>query len=87
MDESEPRLRRRGMFFTVEPFELDDTEHDSAEGIAIRQVPNRRPSRPVRPISLSHAASPDPKRDPKGEGRAVRSANGTGSRQQARMSR
>lgn len=36
MDVGEPRVRRRGFFFHVEPPDLDATEQDSAEGISAR---------------------------------------------------
>ena len=87
MDEGEPRLRRRGMFFNIETPELDDIEHDSAEGISMRQAPTRKPTQAARATSLSQSvrAVPTPRR--RVARRSIRSASGTGSRQQARMSR
>lgn len=87
MDEGEPRLRRRGMFFHVETPELDDIEHDSAEGIVIRQVPGRKPTRTARAISLSKSVGAVPTRQPGAPSRSIRSESGIDSRRQARMSR
>jgi hypothetical protein len=82
MDESEPRLRRRGMFVHVETPELDQIEHESAEGISIRRVPTRKPTHAVRMISESKSESHErARRDP------LRSESATGSHRQARMSR
>ena len=50
MDETTPHLRRRGMFFPVETPELDEFEHESAEGIAVR-APSRKASHPSRSTS------------------------------------
>ena len=36
MDVTEPRVRRRGYFFHVEPHSLDNVEHEAAEGITLR---------------------------------------------------
>jgi hypothetical protein len=87
MTEDEPRLRRRGMFFSVETSELDDTEHDSAEGISIRQGPRRRPTQGPSPTAIPpslNVSTPGKARMPR---HSIRSASATGSRQQAQMSR
>ena len=87
MTEDEPRLRRRGMFHHVETPELDDTEHDSAEGISIRQVPRRRPARAASTTSLSTSENVTAVGKPRVSRRPIRSASATDSRQQAQMSR
>ena len=97
MDEGEPRLRRRGMFFHVETPELDQVEHESAEGISIRQVPSRKLTHAIRATSRSRtsaaaqttrpgAIAPG-RRSAERAGGLFRSGNGTGSRPQAPMSR
>ena len=58
MDEGEPRLRRRGMFVHVETPELDQVEHESAEGIAIRRVPDRKRASRSAPSSADLKLSP-----------------------------
>ena len=86
MDASGPRLRRRGMFFHVETPELDNVEHESAEGVSVRLrvsrprqeraiVGSRKPTHAVRTTSLT---SPDSD---------IRLATATGSHRQSRMPR
>jgi hypothetical protein len=95
MDQPEPRARHRGYFFHVEPHSLDtidNVEHETAEGVPIRPSSGRKPTQAVR--------TPSVRSDSSGEGEAVnqksgapgapetiRSANATGSRRQARMTR
>ena len=83
MDVREPRVRRRGFFVHVEPYELDPVEHDTAEGVSIRLSPSRKATHSVR--GGSSVASVDSKSKP--QTAAVRSATATGSRQQARTHR
>ena len=85
---AEPRVRRRGMFFHVETPELDHVEHEAPEGVSIRlgasrprierrqivAVSSRKATHAVRTSSLSSSSD-------------FRSASGTGSHRQARMSR
>ena len=82
MDATEPRVRRRGFFFHVEPHELDSVEHEAAEGISIRLSGSRKANHAIRTTSL--ATQPD---KAKTLTTAVRSGNETGSRQPARTSR
>jgi hypothetical protein len=84
-----PRVRRRGMFLHVETPELDQVEHESAEGVSIRlrasrpkveqrrqivSVSSRKATHAVRSSSMSSSSE-------------FRLATGTGSHRQARMSR
>ena len=85
----EPRVRRRGMFFHVETPELDQVEHEAAEGVSIRlrvarprverrqivSVSSRKATHAVRSSSLSSSSS------------EFRLASGTDTHRQARMSR
>jgi hypothetical protein len=82
MDASEPRVRRRGFFFHVEPHELDPVEHEAAEGISIRLTGSRKPTHAIRATSL--VTEPD---QAKTRTSAIRSGNETGSRQPAGTSR
>jgi hypothetical protein len=84
MDIAEPRVRRRGFFFHVETPEADHVEHEAAEGIPIRLNSTRKPTHAIRTTSLSHGREDSPKGRSAG---AIRSAIGTGSHRQARMSR
>ena len=86
MDEGEPRVRRRGMFFHVETPELDSIEHDNAEGISIRQVPTRKPSPANGTTSPSDSVDPDQQRRHVSR-RRFKSASATGTRQRAQMNR
>jgi hypothetical protein len=84
MDVAEPRVRRRGLFFHAETPDPDHVEYEAAEGIAIRPGSTRKPTHAIRTTSLS------PSREVNHKGRSVgpiRSANGTDSHRQARMSR
>src|SRR5688572_16745021 len=62
MDEGEPRMRRRGTFIHVETPELDQVEHESAEGISVR-MPARKASHADRTTSLGRV-QPDSPRAP-----------------------
>ena len=86
MDAGEPRVRRRGMFFHVETSEPDHGEHESAEGISIRQGPTRKHTHAIR-TSLSQSEHTAGQNQPAGASRTFRSATATDSRRQARMSR
>ncbi len=95
MDEGEPRTRRRGTFIHVETPELDQIEHESAEGISVR-MPARKSSHADRTTSLGRAqpdSHPAPSQQPvrvrghAAAARTFRSVSGIDSRQQARMSR
>jgi len=87
MDEGEPRVRRRGLFFHVETPELDSVEHDTAEGISIRPVPNRKPTPAIGTTSPSDCEEPVQKRRRASGRGAFRSASATGTHPPAPMSR
>jgi hypothetical protein len=93
MDQPEPRARHRGYFFHVEPHSLDtidNVEHETAEGVPIRSGAGRKPTQAVRTPSVrsdSSAEAIDQKSDAPTAPETIRSANATGSRRQARMSR
>ena len=80
---AEPRVRHRGFFFHVETPELDNVEHDAAEGISIRLGSTRKPTHAIRTTSLSQSRETSQK----DRSDVIRSGNGTGSHRQARMSR
>ena len=85
---SEPRARRRGMFFHPETPELDHVEHEAPEGVSIRLRASRpkverRQSAAVSSRKASHAVRSSSLSSPS----EFRLANATGSHQQARMSR
>lgn len=100
MDVAEPRVRRRGFFFHVEPPDLDATEQDSAEGISVRLRVARPPKERLERSSLtagrkavtsairSLVVQPVESHQKNGSRASVaRSGNGTGSHRLARMSR
>ena len=85
---AEPRVRRRGMFFHVETPELDQVEHEAAEGVSIRlrvarpkverrqivSVSSRKATHAVRSTFMSSSSE-------------FRLENATDSHRQVRMSR
>ena len=83
MDAGQPRVRRRGFFFHVEPDELDPVEHDAAEGLSVRPGPSRKATHAVR--TGSSVASAETKSQPHTVG--LRSANATEIRQPVRTRR
>ena len=92
MDASEPRVRRRGLFFNVEG-DPENTESDTAEGMSIR-VRFDRPRVRRALVSVSRrnsavsAASPDPViPEARQTTAALRSATATGTHQRAHMRR
>lgn len=102
MDVAEPRVRRRGFFFPVEPPDLDATEQDSAEGISVRLRVARPAKERLERSSLtagreavtsalrstSLVVQPVESHQKNGSRVSVaRSGNGTGSHRLARMSR
>ena len=89
MDDGEPRVRRRGMFFHVETPELDDVETESAEGMPAR-VTRRRPVKAARTLSAAAdqpALRATPSLHRTRMSRPFRFANATGSRRLSQMSR
>ena len=89
MDDGQPRVRRRGMFFHAETPELDDVETESAEGMPAR-ITRRRPVKAARNLSTA----PDQpelratlSRHTTRMRRSIRFATATGSRQLSQMSR
>lgn len=78
----DPRVRRRGYFFHVEPLSPDYGEHEAPEGVTIRLgSTTRKPTHAMRPTSLG--------KDSAGGSRAldVRSAIATGSHRPSRTTR
>jgi hypothetical protein len=81
---SEPRVRQRGFFFHVEPRSVDQVEYEAAEGVSIRLGSTRKPTHAIRTTSLSQPREQTQKGR---SGAGFRSASGTGTHRQARMSR
>jgi hypothetical protein len=84
----EPRVRRRGMFFHVETPELDQVEHEAAEGVSIRLRVSRPRSERRQIVSVSqHTATHAVRSSSVRDTSEFRLATATGSHRQARMSR
>ncbi len=88
----EPRVRRRGMFFHVETPELDQVEHESADGVSIRlrvgrPKVERRQIVAVSSRKATHAVRSSSRDSSLSASSEFRLASETGSHRQARMSR
>jgi hypothetical protein len=81
MDVPDPRVRRRGYFFDVEPQSPDYGEHEAPEGMTIRLGSTRKPTHAMRPTSLGKDSADNSR------AQDVRSASATGSHRPSRTPR